>query len=265
MLRYLVATLATTAAAFRTGPQLVPRPEGAFRLRGGSATLSLANVGAGLLGAAGTMTWVAPAAKLKQYGVEAEDVTTRVNMRNVGCWQLCAASVMLAGSRGPVQAASTGMFSAAIATLANVPNWELLDRDVGQQVSGAALFGVLGGLIMAGKCSPIAAAAVYLLTGGLIHFTPKSTAELYGVTMPVSDVGQSLLSVAGGIIFSSGAYLLSLTSGWSLPQAVATAFLVKATLYLMLSLLDAKRLGMSKAAPLFLAVVSAVLATLGAQ
>ena len=157
------------------------------------------------------------------------------------------------------------MFSAAIATVANIPNWEPLDRDIGQQVSGAALFGVLGTLILAGKCSPFVGAAVYLLTGGLIHFTPKSTAELYGVTAPISDLGQSLLSIAGGVIFSTGTYLLSLASGWSLPQAVAAAFLVKATLYLKWALLDAKRLGMTKAAPLAFAVLSAVLAVLGAK
>jgi hypothetical protein len=196
-----------------------------LRLRGGSAGL-LTNVGAGIFGASGALAWVSPSTNFEKYGLPTDDASANSMMRTVGCWQMCTSAILLAGKGGVVPAAGFGLCSAALANLANLPNWEYFGREKASQVGGCAALALLGKYTLASIVRPSIAAAVLLLIGGLMYATPKETTELYQVTKPVTPLALSMLSTAGGTILTMGVYVGALVRGLTQPQSLAAAFIV---------------------------------------
>lgn len=244
----MLALTAGTAAA-RLEPALKP----ALRLRGGSV---LTNVGATLFGASGALAWIAPGKNLEQYGLSPADPSALNIMRGVGAWQLCASAVLLAGKQGATYASGFGLFAAGLSQLAVLPTWEYFEREKPSQVGAVALFAALGKYTLDGAVSPYVGAAVYLLVGSLIHFMPKGTAELYQVTKPITPLGYSMLSLYGGTILTTGAYLGALAYGLAQPQALAASFVTNGVLALKWALTEAEGLGAPKAGPLAWAAAS---------
>jgi len=229
-------------------------------LRAPYADMLLTETSAGLLAATGALAWVSPQTNLP--GFKNYDESAQVIVRAVGAFQMCLASVLIAGTRGVAVAAGHGLYSAALTILAVVPVWEHFDRPKGPQVGVAILFAALGKLCLRGKASPLLAPAAYLLTGVLIYFTPKATAELYQASKPISELGYSMLSLYGGVISMSGVYLASLTYGLTQPQSLAAVFVTNALLSLKWVVAEAGKLEAPKAGALLWAAISALLAVL---
>ena len=135
----------------------------------------LTDLGAGVFAASGALAWLAPAASLGNYGLPKADISALSTMRTIGCWRLCSAAVLLAGKRSPTFAAGVGLLSAALSTLVNVANWDVLERPLGNQLPGIFVLSFLGKRVLDGAIGARWAAGIYLLMGGLIWADPKTT------------------------------------------------------------------------------------------
>lgn len=234
-----------------------------MRLRGGSNTELLCNVGAGLLAGSGTLAWISPSTYYEALGMQDVDSSALAFMRISGAYELSLAAVTLAGTKGgPVQASSVGLFSTALAIVANIAVYEYFERPKMGSVAYAVLFTVLGKLTLDGRVSTFVAAAFQLLLGTLIYLTPKQTTVLYELTKPVSALGHSTLALSGGVILTSGCYLLALGRGLTKPQSFAAAFACNAVLAAKWALLEASALGAPMRGALARAAISALLAGL---
>ena len=252
----LLATLATTAAM-----QSGQRPSPPLRAASPRASM-LTNVGAGIFAVSGALAWVAPGQSLANYGL-ATDASALVTMRAVGCWRICGAAVLLAGTRGPSHAAGVSLVAAALTTLVSVANWDVLSRPLGNQIPGVVLLSILGKLTLGGRVGPRWAAGVYLLLGGLIWAAPTSTIQdVYEIQKPVSDVGRSMLSLSGGALVSTGVFLAGLVRGLALPQCLALTFATDAALALKWALLEVSSLGGAKVGGFLWAISSLAVAAL---
>jgi hypothetical protein len=208
----------------------VPRKQ-LVQLRGGilpAATPELlTKTVASVIGAASVAQWVSPEASVTQAlagaaGVKSPSQASSTIFRISGAWSGCTAMVLMAGKRGCAKAASSfGLYAAALTMLAVIPPWDTLGREKASMVATALVFGVLGKYTLAGVLTPKLAPALYLLIGGLIFGTPKSTAELYKVSAPMDDLAYSMMSVMGAAIFNTGVYLAALASGLGQMKSLA--------------------------------------------
>lgn len=265
---HIVAALALSPNAFTprgVSPVAIRKPS-ACRAAGAelSLALPLTEMGAGILAASGALSWLSPKASVPGFNdARWQDDSTAGVTRAVGAWQIGLAYVLLAGRSGATFASGHGLYAAAVSQLAVVPVWEYFEREKGSQIGAICLFGILGKLTLLGKISPMVAAVVYLLTGGLIYLTPVSTAELYQVTKPMSELALSLLSLYGGVIATTGVYLAGLAYGLTQPRALAATLSVNALIALKWGVqAGANSGGAPKAAPLVWAAVSAALSAL---
>ncbi|KAL1499272.1 hypothetical protein AB1Y20_011482 [Prymnesium parvum] len=239
-----------------------PPPSAPPSRRSAAPRMLLSKLGVGLLGAGGAIAWAAPTTSLP--ATPPPDETSAAIVRAVGAWVVCLASLMLAGDAGGVAAAaSRGLYHAAFTVIALVPAWEYFDRPKGSQIGAAFLFVALGKLIKKGSISPYVSPAIYTLLGALIYFTPKSTAELYKVSKPLSETAYSLLSVYGGMIATCGVYLFCVARSLASQQCFAAAFAANALLAFSWALTKAGSLGAPKVPALLLGALSAGFAALG--
>lgn len=203
--------------------------------------LPLTEAAACIFAASGALSWVSPETKmsgLKQY----DDAASKI-VRAVGAWQLALAAVLLTGPYGATVAAGRGMYIAALTQLSVLPVWDSIGREKGSQVGAILLFTILGRLTLGGHVSPIVSAAVYVLTGTLIYFTPKATAELYQLNTPLSELAYSMMSLYGGVIATTGIYLAGLACGLAQPRCLAAAFATNAFFSLKLAATEAGKAG----------------------
>ena len=221
----------------------------------------LTSVGASMLAVCGGVAWLSPALSLQAVGLmDCKDKSALVNVRAMGCWQLCASTVLIAGLNGCDFAAGVGLVAAAVASLMVVVPWEALGRPVGPQVPGILIFTTLGVLTLTSAISPWVAAVIYLLLGCLIYVSPVETAKLYMLTEPMSNLAYSILSVAGGHIAMTGIYLAALAGSMSQPVCFAVTFGVNAGIVLKWALLDASAFDARSFRPLVWVAISALLA-----
>ena len=254
----LVATLASSLPVRHVAfwkPAVTPRLAADAQM-----ALPLTEAGAGILAASGALAWVSPKTNLP--GLKEYDDTASKIVRAVGAWQIALAAVLLTGRHGATVAAGRGLYIAALTQLSVVPVWESLGREKGSQVGAILLFTILGRLTLGGHVSPIVSAAVYVLTGTLIYFTPKSTAALYQLNTPLSELAYSMLSLYGGVIATSGIYLAGLACGLAQPRCLAAALAMNAVVSLKWAATEAGKLGVPKVGPLLWAAISAVLSGL---
>jgi len=263
MLRGGAAALALLLLA---GSSTAEQPSPAFRrsaaslarLRGGSI---VTNVGAGIIAGTGALAWISPSAAFEAVGMPNHDASALAFMRILGAYQLVLAAVTLASKKGPSHASAVGLFSTALAIVANIAVYEYFERPKLGSVAYAVLFVGLGSLTLAGKVGPSVAAGFHLLLGTLIHLTPKQTVVLYELTKPVSAYGYSTLALSGGVILTTGAFLLALARGLSQPQSFAVASACNALFLGKWLLLEAGALGAPiLGAPAALTLASAALA-----
>lgn len=222
--------------------------------------LPITEVGSGLLAATGLLAWISPTTNLP--GFKDYDEPSSTLVRAVGAWQLALAFVLLAGRQGATAAAGRGLYAAALTQLAVLPVWEYFGREKASQAGAILIFALLGRLTLCGRISPVVSAVVYLLTGTLIYFTPKATAELYQVNQSMSELGYSILSLYGGVIATSGVYLAGLAYGLAQPLAFAAAFGTNALISLKWAFTEATQLGAPKVGALLWAAISAALSAL---
>ena len=255
LLALSLAAAAAVQPTIKASPPVVRTPSPRASL--------LTNVGAGIFAASGALAWIAPAASLGNYGLPMTDASALSTMRTIGCWRLCSSAVLLAGKRGPAYAAGFGLLSASLATMANVANWDTLDRPISNQLPGIFILALLGKLTLEGTVGGRIAAGIYLVMGGLIWADPTSTVrDVYAIPTSVSALGKSMLSLSGGAIVSTGIFLSCLVGGLALPKAVAAAFAADALFALKWALTEATALGATKAGGLIWAVSSALVGAL---
>ena len=229
--------------------------------RAGQPNMLFTETGATMLGATGVLAWIAP--KLNVPGFKGYDDTAAVIVRAIGAWQICLAAVLMIGKQTNITvAAGYGLYAAALTVVSIIPVWEGLGREKISQVSAALLFALLGKFTLRGAASPYVAPASYLLTGTLIYFTPKSTAALYELSKPLSDLALSMLSLYGGVIATCGIYLAGSAYGLTHPQSFAAAFATNALISVKWAIAEAAKLGTPKLGPLAWAAISAVLSGL---
>jgi len=232
------------------------RSSAALRLRGGSLDL-ITNVGAGLVAGSGALAWIAPSAYYEAVGMPNHDASALAFLRILGAYQLGLGAVTFASKEGAVHASTVGLFSSALAMVANIAVYEYFERPKMGTVAYAVLFLVVGQLTRLGKANPAVAAGLHLLVGSLIYLTPVETTELYGLTKPVSAYGHSTLALSGGVILTTGMQLLALARGLSQPQSFAVACACTALITIKWALSDAGALG----APVYGALAAAAAST----
>ena len=117
--------LALCAIATALHPQPKLAGSKVLALRGGNLGV-VTKVGAGLLGASGAMCYVDPIGNLGNYGIKEVDTSAKTYMRFTGAWQIGLAALLLADD--PLKAANVGLWAAAAAIFATIPQNEAYRR-----------------------------------------------------------------------------------------------------------------------------------------
>lgn len=184
-------------------------------------------------------------------------------LRQASAWQLVAAFVLHAGLNGPQSAASNALYACALCTLACIPVNDYFDKPRSQGVTSVVLLAGLGRLVAGGRASPYIGAAVTLLLGLLIHFTPNETAALYEFRPEtITPHTISLLRSLGATIVCTGVFLATLVNRQQQQPALALFMTTGTAFSLKWAYTEADALLAPKTGGLLAAALQAVLATL---